>query len=401
MKVSVVVPVYNAYRYLGWCLDSLLKQSLQDIEIICVDDGSTDASLELLYAYKGKDERIRILTKENDGRGAAGARNKGFDVAIGEYVMFLDSDDFFEPDMLEKMVAQAEQTNADLVLCRAERWDDRTDKMERNYEGIDFGGLPKKDPFSYKDCPETIFQIADWIVWNKLFRRELIEKYQLRFESIPISDDQYVPALALVLANRISSVDEVFVHYRVNTGSSQVDRQAAHPEASYLATYSVVERMREAGVYDTVKKSYLNNVIRVFREYFDRMTDISVLSDLYKRFREVEFPRLEAENLPKDFFYDKRLGSWYYMICSKSLEEILLDAARGHGDGMTTAVLRFQVPYDVIEPGSRIVLVGKGRVGRYWYSQILLSDYCDVAAWVGTKEEILPGTEYDQIVVAS
>ncbi len=203
-----------------------------------------------------------------------------------------------------------------------------------------------------------------------------------------------------MLAKRITAVDEVFVHYRVNTGISQVDKQAKHPEASYLATYSVVEKMKEIGVYEDVKKSYLNNVIRVLREYFDRMTDYKVLDELYHRFREIEFPRLGAESLSEDFFYDKRLAYWYSMIASMSLEDILLSSARAHGDRMTTAILRFQVPYSEIVAGGRVVLVGKGRVGKYWYSQLILSDYCDVVAWVSGNDEIPVDLEYDQMLVA-
>ena len=398
--VSIIVPVYNCEKYLRQCIDSLLNQSYRDLEIICVDDGSTDDSLNILHEYSDRDSRIIILNKINDGKGAAGARNLGLESATGEYVIFLDSDDFFEPDMIEKMVSAAEENNADIVLCRAERFDDRTGKRERDYEGINFKLLLEQPVFSYKDCKDTIFQIADWIVWNKLFRRELITANNLRFESIPISDDQYIPALGLVLAERITSVDEVFVHYRVNTGTSQVDKQAKHPEASYLATYSVVEKMNGIGVYEDVKKSYLNNVIRVFREYFDRMTEYEVLSDLYHRFREVEFPRLGAEGLDDDFFYDKRLATWYSMITSMPLEDILLSSARAHGDRMTTAILRFQVPYIEIVPGSKIVLVGKGRIGKYWYSQLILSDYCDVVAWVANENEIAADLEFNQILVA-
>ena len=398
--ISVIVPVYNSAKFLRQCIDSIKDQTIREIELICVNDGSTDDSGAILTEYAAKDPRIQVINRINDGKGAAAARNLGLDHATGKYVIFLDGDDFFERDMLQKMVDSAEKNDADLVICRAERYDNRSGKRERDYEGINFRYLPEKQVFTYKDCPDRIFQIADWVVWNKLFRRELLIENCLRFESIPVSDDQYVPALALVLAKRISYVDEVFIHYRVNTGTSQVDRQAEHPEAAYLATYSVVDRMRECGAYEAVKKSYLNNAIRVFREYFDRMAEYEELKDLYNRYRDIEFPRLEAENLSGDFFYDSRLADWYEMIKNRTLEDILLEAARGHGDKMTTAVLRFQVPYTEIRAGSKIVLVGKGRVGRYWYSQIVLSGYCDVAAWVDSKKDIPQGIEYDQVVEA-
>ncbi len=351
--VSVIVPVYNSSKYLKECIDSILGQTLKKIELICVNDGSSDDSAEILEKYADEDKRVHIISKSNDGRGAAAARNLGLECAEGKYVIFLDSDDFFEKDMLERMIESAERTDADMVICRADRFDDRSRKKERDYDGINFDFLPDKEVFNWKDCPDYIFQIADWIVWNKLLRKSLLIENNLFFETIPISDDQYPPSMALMIANRITAINSVFVHYRVNTGCSQVDRLNRHPEAAYLATYSVVKMLREKGFYDYVKKSYLNNVIRVFREYFDRMTDYDALAELYHRYREIEFPRLDALNLSKEFFYDQRLSAWYEMINSTSLEQILLDAARGHGDGMNTTVLRFQMPYSEIVPGSK------------------------------------------------
>ena len=98
-KVSVILPVYNAGKYLHQCMDSIVNQTLKDIEIICVDDGSSDNSLEILRQYAEKDERVKVIAQANGGAGAA--RNNGLRAATGEYLSFLDSDDFFELDMLE------------------------------------------------------------------------------------------------------------------------------------------------------------------------------------------------------------------------------------------------------------------------------------------------------------
>ena len=101
IKVSVVMPIYNAYEYLRPAIDSVLDQTLGEIELICVDDGSTDRSLDILKEYKDKDERVRILTENNAG--PSFARNKGLARARGDYVIFLDADDFYEPTLLEKL----------------------------------------------------------------------------------------------------------------------------------------------------------------------------------------------------------------------------------------------------------------------------------------------------------
>lgn len=122
--VSVIIPVYNQEKYLRKCLDSVCNQSLQNIEVICVNDGSTDNSKEILENYAKQDSRIHILSQKNQGAGAA--RNLGMQVARGKYLSFLDSDDIFEPLMLETMVRAIEKDDADVLVCRADRFDTNT-----------------------------------------------------------------------------------------------------------------------------------------------------------------------------------------------------------------------------------------------------------------------------------
>ena len=114
IDVSVILPAWNVSPYLRQCLDSIVSQTLTNIEIICVDDGSTDGTLDILREYAEKDSRILVIHQENQGAGAA--RNNAMRYAKGKYLSFLDSDDFFEPDMLEKSWEAAERNNADIVV---------------------------------------------------------------------------------------------------------------------------------------------------------------------------------------------------------------------------------------------------------------------------------------------
>ncbi len=123
-QVSVIIPVYNIERHLRQCLDSVTGQTLTELEIICVDDGSTDGSPEILVDYAQRDGRFQIITQPNTGPGVA--RNTGMDRATGEYLIFLDSDDWFEPDFLERMVAKAKETGADVTICRTVEFDTDT-----------------------------------------------------------------------------------------------------------------------------------------------------------------------------------------------------------------------------------------------------------------------------------
>lgn len=397
--VSVVIPVYNSSRFLHTCFDSLLEQSFSDFELVCVNDGSTDDSLKILNEYAAKDPRVRIVTKQNEGGGAASARNLGLSLAEGTYVQFLDSDDFFEPDMLTCLVEKAQRTNADVVLCGADRYDQRLGRVVSAYEHLNLELAPAKAFFSYRDCPDRIFQLGNVLAWNRLYRRNFLLEHKLYFELIPISDDLYLPALALVLAERLAVVDKPFIHYRFNTGSSQVDSIPKHPEAGYAANASIVAKMQEYGVYETVKLSWLDVSLRMMRAYFDQMTELQNMKQLYEIYRGKILPMLGAENLTREDFYDYRLWEWYQMLTSYSLEELLFLTARGYGAKSTTAILRFSVPYDTLQQGDKIVLVGKGLIGRYWYAQLLLSEYCEVVYWADVGEQI-PDIAYDTILEA-
>lgn len=121
ISVSVIIPVFNAEKYLSQCLDSIVNQTLTNIEIICVDDGSTDTSFQILKEYEEKDSRVIVLSKSNAGAGTA--RNEGLKIAKGKYLSFLDADDFFERNMLECAYGKAEQDNADICIFESDLYD--------------------------------------------------------------------------------------------------------------------------------------------------------------------------------------------------------------------------------------------------------------------------------------
>lgn len=398
--VSLVIPVYNSAPYLRQCLDSVTGQTYQDLDIICVNDGSKDESLSILEDYAAKDSRIRVFSKENEGKGAASARNFGLKKAKGEYVQFLDSDDFFDENMVERLVTKACFTDSDVVICAGQNFDNERQCVTGRLPHPDLHYAPDKEAFSWRDCSEYICEIADFYVWNKLFKRQLLIEHDLRFMPIPISDDQDISMIAPIVAKRVAIVDKAFINYRVGTGISQCDSQTKHPEAAYAGTYSVVRQFKKLGVWDEIKQSYLNVAIRLMREYFDRMNELDKVELLYNTYRNEIFPMLGAGNLPKDYFHDPRVGEWYRLIITKSLGEILFASARAGGGTMTTAPLRFQVPYGEIKRNSRIVLVGKGLAGRYWYSQLLLSNHCEVVYWTDAADHIPQNLDFDAVVKA-
>ena len=172
--VSIVMPVYNAEEYLKQTIDSLLVQSMKEIEIITVDDGSTDGSLEMLKKYAQEDKRVKVYTQKNKYAGVA--RNKGLKHARGEYVLFLDSDDFFEPELVEATYHTAKENEADVVMFGANCYNNETGKTWVGKHLLDVENIPEKQPFNCKDCPDKIFQISNAVPWTKMFRRKFIKK---------------------------------------------------------------------------------------------------------------------------------------------------------------------------------------------------------------------------------
>lgn len=224
-KVSVIVPVYNAEKYLPQCLDSLLKQTYTNIEVILIDDGSTDKSLAICQSYANKDNRIMIHSIENSG--VSTARNLGIDCATGEYITFVDSDDWAEPNMLECVVNNIEQTESDLVI-----W-----SYFKNYYNneIKLSLLPGGDQVFEEDKDilylKTIYgrysegEVTEGVsvgtTWCKLYRTDFIKERGLKFNpSLTRAQDTIFSIYAFSYAKRISYFDENLYHYRISNSST-------------------------------------------------------------------------------------------------------------------------------------------------------------------------------------
>lgn len=220
IKVSVIIPVYNAEAFLATCLDSVSAQSLKEIEIICVDDGSTDGSLKILREYAEKNPKIRVFTQPNARQGAA--RNRALDHARGEYVAFLDSDDVFAPGALEKLYETASAGTLDMLLLSCVRVDGAGREYRWSYH--DFSKfLPLDFPrkcFSWKDCSPELFWRMPCSCWGTFYSRAFLEKHKLRFPEKIFFEDRPFFFFALMLAERVGILDEALYRYRLNPNST-------------------------------------------------------------------------------------------------------------------------------------------------------------------------------------
>ena len=203
VSVSVVVPVYNVEEFLGECLESIVNQTLKDIEIICVNDGSKDRSLDILNEYASRDSRITVIDQENGGH--AVATNRGMELAEGEYLFLMDSDDILELTALEETYNRAEEKNVDFVIFQAVNYYMEKDEYikEENYSMNELADFVGDSVFSYRDIKDFIFNISV-TPWSKLYKRDFIEKNSIRFPEGLIFDDNVFFFDVLFAAERIT-----------------------------------------------------------------------------------------------------------------------------------------------------------------------------------------------------
>lgn len=211
IKLSIIVPVYNAEEFLENCLISLHNQTIKDIEIILVDDGSTDKSLEICNSFAMLDARIKVLEQENSGQSVA--RNRALEMASGEFITFTDSDDWVDEDFYEKLLDAAIRYKADIACGSVIREKKSAGKIRINYndervyikaqEKIDAAGVPNM-------C----------YVWNKVYRAEFLKSMNLRFVNGMVFEDTDFVTRAVYFSNKIVTVPNTYYHYWTNENST-------------------------------------------------------------------------------------------------------------------------------------------------------------------------------------
>lgn len=308
-KVSVIIPVYNVELYLRECLSSICNQTLKDIEIICIDDGSTDKSLNILTEYQEKDPRIIIHQQANKGGGAA--RNLGLKYATGDYLIFLDSDDFFELTFLEKMYGRAIETGSDLVICQYRTYHTVTQKTSGPL-GISTYNYLCLQTFSYSDIPKSIFMNFTLFVWNKLYLRSNIERNDLKFQEIHHHNDNYFCAISIVSSNRISLILEPLVYYRQGMKTNTQSRNFEHPDDFSHAISAIYKTLKASNIYAKVEPSFLEYVIFTIVVQEKKLRGYPSHKEIWNNIVNVIFPKYNITNLPSSYFYNKK-GYWDFL----------------------------------------------------------------------------------------
>ncbi len=385
IKVSVVVAVYNAERYLPQTLDSIREQTLRDIEIILVDDGSADSSVKILKEYAAKDSRIRILHQTKTSDGAALARNMGLEEARGEYVSVLDADDFFEPDMLEKAYRKAKDTGAEIVIYDGDVYDEAIRASRETGMILRKEFLPEnrdafRDIFTPSENAGQLFFMTIGAAWNLLVSRELIGRENLKFHSFHHADDLGFVYLGFATASSIAILPEKLVHYRSNHTGSQAANLEKWPEAAAGAFVELKRELESRGIFSRYRVTFTEMALHYFQLYLDRMLSYEAFEKLYLDWKNRYIRELEIDTLPDADLHQERLKKVKRRLVTLSPGQYIFDQVKRVGLFAETADWRERIP-----AGSGILLYGAGKKGKELFCDLIKDKAYRIAGWTDQK----------------
>lgn len=264
-KISIIIPVYNVEKYLPKCLESVIKQTLTDIEIICVNDGSTDNSSNILSEYAKNDNRIKIINQNN--MGVSEARNYGLKVAVGEFIAFLDSDDYLALDFCEKLYKRAIETDSDIVVCEyVYRFKNNKKKL---FLKVDKNVITT----NAKEKFECLYLPSFCYVWNKIYKRESLKENFLKDIKW---EDVYFTCNVLYQSGKMSIASDTAYYYR-DTDNSIVNEKSIlnsyyyHKAFTYFYDFIIKNNINiDVNNYEGLKKYKIfgMTVLNIKRDMF-------------------------------------------------------------------------------------------------------------------------------------
>jgi len=273
-KISIIIPVYNVEPYLRQCLDSVVAQTLQDIQIICVNDGSTDGSQAILREYEARDPRVEIIDQPNGGNPGK-ARNAGIPHIRGEYLYFLDADDWIDPTLCEKTYYRLESTGADVVFFSHHEVLEKGEKMYRS------------NSLAYCRYPLTSLQAwnfidGDVVPWNRVIRSSFFQRLGVRFPEMFLPEDIYLHWAILVNDPHVELIPETLYYYRIRGGSimgrGKMGREGEYMSRTFFVYSLIKEYLQSIGKYEQHRTLLLTRKLSSFVNHTPRTDPYSTVS---------------------------------------------------------------------------------------------------------------------------
>ena len=315
IKISVIIPIYNTEKYIKECLNSIINQTLKEIEIICINDGSTDNSLKILEQYAQKDKRIIILNQENSG--SAIARNKAINIAKGEYLSFIDSDDYVDLSYLEKLYNATNNSINEVVATV-------------NVVLVDeFYNKTYKNTYTQKSKLLDLIERANMFIktsisCNKIYKTSFIKENNIHFPELnSVGQDLYFTLFSLLLAKQVNTINNTTYYYRqISSAQTKLTKYQRH--FHIIDFYKLIENRLSETKINYFKKIYWQYCINQRKKYDLTMFYNSMHKDYKKDFKskiKSEFPRIEIKKEAKNLIvsltsYPKRISYVYQCISS-------------------------------------------------------------------------------------
>ena len=443
IKVSIVVPFYNADSFIAKCLFSLINQSYRNIEIICVDDGSRDDGTEIVKAMQNIDPRIKLIQQENKYAGVA--RNNGFECATGKYIIFFDADDYAEPTYIERMLEAIENRDADVAICSA-RGLNNLSYREHSLGTcvLNAEALPKdKTVFSPIEAKDSLFQITAGWAWDKIFRVDFVRKYNLEFQDLRSSNDALFVNTACALASKIAIVPDTLVIHRTHVTSSLEYTKQNHWKCAVDMLRALKIDLVRRDLFNTFGVSYANFAVGTIVAYLTSTYNAKTLDEIFKSLNDGIIEELELSVFSREQFLDKRIYDsylfatenslleflcyhisfledviqdkdeliWDWEHCIQNLNSVIDDLAKNSKKYKHWYFPEERYPYD-----SRYILYGYGKVGKDFACQLANSKHSNLVAVIdknyGIIDEpylkdvkagdlsILSDTEFDYAIIS-
>jgi len=320
--VSVVVPVRNGERHLRESLGSISRQTLADLEIIVVDDGSTDRTPEILGELAAADPRIRVIPGPATGSAGA-ARNAGLAVARGDYLAFLDADDFFAPRLLEKLHGKASTDKADVAVTRFRVLDERTGERVSVDWGLRTKYLPARTPFPPEQLGAALFYAVSPVVWNKLFRAAFVRGLDLQFQPLRRTNDVFFTFSAIARATRITYVDEFLIDYRIGNASSLQGSLHEAPLEFADSLTALQAGLKDSGRYPDLEQAFVNEAVEICLTNLGKASTFTAFQQVHAALRSELLERFGALGRQADYFVTPELAAQLAQLVDTTAEEYL------------------------------------------------------------------------------
>lgn len=302
-KLSIVIPVYNLENYIDQCIDSILKQYRKDIEIILVNDGSTDTSLSICKTYQKENLNIKIIDKKNGG--VSSARNLGLEVAKGKYIFFLDGDDYLVEKAIDKIINKiSEEPDKDIYIGgKSYHFNDNILSMDSNFIDIKrVNGKSCNEIFTYILGESTN---TEWAVWRYIFKKEYLESNNLKFDKeIDLGEDLLFVANSIINTNNISVLNFPIIYYRLDSANSITKKLTSKKIKMNLIVCNKIIKISNDYNFSKKQKKYIG---RRFLNYYFKM-----LSNVYCCKNNIE--RDELEQWIKKDLEDKYIKNKFMLI---------------------------------------------------------------------------------------